>query len=147
MVKRIHGFTLIELLLVLTIAGVLLALAVPFASAWSQGANVQRGRTLLNQGYQTAKALALRNPTGTTTAQAAGLKMLNGLLLVCEGNPTAISCTSANATWQSQVPKNTSISIAGSDDWTIAFDSRGLTSAPATYTITEGGVNETNSFH
>ena len=57
-----RGFTLIELMVTLAILAMLLLMAAPLAADWVHGARTLQARGTLVQGFENAKALALRNP-------------------------------------------------------------------------------------
>ncbi len=74
---NMRGFTLIELMVTLAILAMLLLMAAPLAADWVHGARTLQARGTLVQGFENAKALALRNPCGApneTQAYAAVLE-------------------------------------------------------------------------
>ncbi|QLI81766.1 type II secretion system protein [Chitinibacter fontanus] len=142
-----QGFTLVELIFTLAIMSILLALAVPLSSRWSDDAQVRKAKATMERGYQQAKAIALRNPTGQTdtTIASASMVIANNILLVCNGQPD--DCDAASAKWQEALPGKTFI-VTGSTcsanaALEIGINSRGLRNDATSYKVCQGNSYET----
>jgi prepilin-type N-terminal cleavage/methylation domain-containing protein len=144
MVTRTNGVTLIELMIVVAIVALIALFAVPMGSRWIAGSQVAETKALLLQGYSTARALALRNPSEATDNQAAaGLKLSDtGVLLVCTGPPNDAACTPSDKSgivvWQTDVVRGIGVSVTVA---TIALTNRGIPLGSAPYSIAKGEEN------
>lgn len=155
------GFSLIELMVTITILVLLLLAALPLVNDWIYSAQTREARSKLVQSYNTAKALALRNPNkAATSAVAAGLRVVtNGnvsTLLVCKGDPANAACVvnGSNLQWQAELAASVVIAIAGVTatalaPQTISINNHGLPSSATTYTVSRGGSqnNETGTLY
>ncbi|BCL76545.1 hypothetical protein JHS3_22810 [Jeongeupia sp. HS-3] len=128
-----RGFTLIELMITIAILALLLAVGVPFTQRWGQSARVQQVDSTLKQGFAHAKAVALRNPSGATTGNAAVLRLVDNELLVCEG---AVTCTTTNAVWRGSKPTSTTISLTGLATG-LGFSNQGMATV-SSYSVSDG---------
>ena len=162
MKKYTQGFTLIELMIVILIAGLLMLVAAPFTSAWTNSTKITEVQGVINQAVSRAKASALRNPNGiervngttSVTQVAAAVCFLSGSVQVRVAAAPAIpaNCDSASRTgtkiWAHKLP--TGVTIKNEDDSNLnkglCFDNRGLivgTCASDGYLkITVGATNE-----
>jgi len=68
--KRAAGFTLIELMVTVAIMAVLALAGMPFAKSWMESNRQMQARNLLWEGIAQSRAVALRNPGGTTAVPA-----------------------------------------------------------------------------
>ena len=142
--KRAAGFTLIELMVTVAIMAVLALAGMPFAKSWMESNRQMQVRNLLWEGIAQSRAVALRNPGGTTAGPAARLERTGvGVLQVAcvDGvapDGAAIPCVpdpDANpdrVVWKSVVLPGGDTStlrltnVIDAADWTcVAFDNRG----------------------
>ena len=151
MVSKSIGFTLVEMMITILIMSLLLLAAVPFTTAWIQGARVNEAKSKLLQGYELARALAQRNPNGARApAAAAGLKQEGLTLYVCLGDPaTTATCAAGNSDvkWKAELPVNTSLVIgtgSGSSQ-TLGIDNTGRALTASNFTVTNGSQNDSGN--
>ncbi|MNO43262.1 Fimbrial protein precursor [compost metagenome] len=127
--KRHAGFSLIELMIVVALIGILVGLAAPFTSTWTDSAQVREAEGLLNQGIGRAKAIALRNRFGMIDSQASALLCLSqdNLLSLHEAASAGseASCASPQ-TWSAQLPRRVALQNDGADFDCLALDARAL---------------------
>ncbi len=156
-----RGFTLVEMMLTIGIVGVLLVMAGPLASDWVKGAQTHTARTQLIEGFDVAKALALRNPNNVVLpAAAAGMSVTtNGTtttILVCTGSAAAAGCVAGGASVQwsttySGLVKTTinGVTAAVGTPLTLDIDNRAEPSIGTAYVLARGGSenNETGSLY
>ena len=147
-----RGFTLIELMVTLAILAMLLLMAAPLAADWVHGARTLQARGTLVQGFENAKALALRNPcadpnaTGTPAAAALEAKIegttvtLNVLAL-----PQGVSGCAPNPQWTARLPDGVGLTLndtlltTSSTPLTVNLDNRGLPAASTPFILRRGG--------
>ncbi len=100
-----RGFTLVELLVTIAIVAMLLVVAGPLANDWVRSAQTHTARTQLIEGFDMAKALALRNPNSVVLpAAAAGMRVSTDgtttTVLVCSGSAAGAGCVAGGASVQ-----------------------------------------------
>ena len=153
-----RGFTLIELMVTLAILAMLLLMAAPLAADWVHGARTLQARGTLVQGFENAKALALRNPCGApneTQAYAAVLQAeldvdgttvtLNVLALPQGVSGCALLGARPNPQWTARLPDGVGLTLNGtllttsSTPLTVNLDNRGLPAASIPFTLRRGG--------
>lgn len=162
-----RGFTLIELMVTLAILAMLLLMAAPLAADWVHGARTLQARGTLVQGFENAKALALRNPcadpnaTGTPAAAALEAKIegttvtLNVLALPQSVSGCALLGARPNPQWTARLPDGVGLTLNGtllttsSTPLTVNLDNRGLPAASIPFTLRRGGHqnDETGTLH
>ena len=162
-----RGFTLIELMVTLAILAMLLLMAAPLAADWVHGARTLQARGTLVQGFENAKALALRNPradpnaTGTPAAAALAAKIegttvtLNVLALPQGVSGCALLVTRPDPQWTARLPDGVGLTLNGtllttsSTPLTVNLDNRGLPAASIPFTLRRGGHqnDETGTLH
>ena len=162
-----RGFTLIELLVTLAILAMLLLMAAPLAADWVHGARTLQARGTLVQGFENAKALALRNPcadpnaTGTPAAAALEAKIegttvtLNVLALPQGVSGCALLDARPNPQWTARLPDGVGLTLNGtllttsSTPLTVNLDNRGLPAASTPFILRRGGHqnDETGTLH
>ena len=151
-----RGFTLIELLVTLAILAMLLLMAAPLAADWVHGARTLQARGTLVQGFENAKALALRNPcadpnaTGTPAAAALEAKIegttvtLNVLALPQGVSGCALLDARPNPQWTARLPDGVGLTLNGTllttgTPLTVNLDNRGLPAASIPFILRRGG--------
>jgi prepilin-type N-terminal cleavage/methylation domain-containing protein len=164
---NMRGFTLIELMVTLAILAMLLLMAAPLAADWVHGARTLQARGTLVQGFENAKALALRNPcadpnaTGTPAAAALEAKIegttvtLNVLALPQGVSGCALLGARPNPQWTARLPDGVGLTLNGtllttsSTPLTVNLDNRGLPAASIPFTLRRGGHqnDETGTLH
>ena len=161
-----RGFTLIELMVTLAILAMLLLMAAPLAADWVHGARTLQARGTLVQGFENAKALALRNPcadpnaTGTPAAAALEAKIegttvtLNVLALPQGVSGCALLDARPNPQWTARLPDGVGLTLNGTllttgTPLTVTLDNRGLPAASTPFTLRRGGHqnDETGTLH
>ena len=162
-----RGFTLIELMVTLAILAMLLLMAAPLAADWVHGARTLQARGTLVQGFENAKALALRNPcadpnaTGTPAAAALEAKIegttvtLNVLALPQGVSGCALLDARPNPQWTARLPDGVGLTLNGtllttsSTPLTVTLDNRGLPAASIPFILRRGGHqnDETGTLH
>ena len=162
-----RGFTLIELMVTLAILAMLLLMAAPLAADWVHGARTLQARGTLVQGFENAKALALRNPcadpnaTGTPAAAALEAKIegttvtLNVLALPQGVSGCALLGARPNPQWTARLPDGVGLTLNGtllttsSTPLTVNLDNRGLPAASIPFILRRGGHqnDETGTLH
>ena len=161
-----RGFTLIELLVTLAILAMLLLMAAPLAADWVHGARTLQARGTLVQGFENAKALALRNPcadpnaTGTPAAAALAAKIegttvtLNVLALPQGVSGCALLGARPNPQWTARLPDGVGLTLNGTllttgTPLTVNLDNRGLPAASIPFILRRGGHqnDETGTLH
>ena len=162
-----RGFTLIELMVTLAILAMLLLMAAPLAADWVHGARTLQARGTLVQGFENAKALALRNPcadpnaTGTPAAAALEAKIegttvtLNVLALPQGVSGCALLDARPNPQWTARLPDGVGLTLndtlltTSSTPLTVQLDNRGLPAASTPFTLRRGGNqnDETGTLH
>ena len=161
-----RGFTLIELMVTLAILAMLLLMAAPLAADWVHGARTLQARGTLVQGFENAKALALRNPcadpnaTGTPAAAALEAKIegttvtLNVLALPQGVSGCALLCARPNPQWTARLPDGVGLTLNGTllttgTPLTVNLDNRGLPAASTPFILRRGGHqnDETGTLH
>jgi prepilin-type N-terminal cleavage/methylation domain-containing protein len=150
-----RGVTLIELAIAMALFAIIAAMAAPYTVSWIDSGRVQNAGDLLDQAYRQAEALALRNPNAVIgTNPAAGIRLQNGILLVCAGDPSNVACTDggANTVWRSDLPAGVAITVNGAALTVLGIDSFGnpRTALGAlingnSYVITRGSQNDNNN--
>ena len=162
-----RGFTLIELMVTLAILAMLLLMAAPLAADWVHGARTLQARGTLVQGFENAKALALRNPcadpnaTGTPAAAALEAKIegttvtLNVLALPQGVSGCALLDARPNPQWTARLPDGVGLTLndtlltTSSTPLTVQLDNRGLPAASIPFILRRGGHqnDETGTLH
>ena len=163
-----RGFTLIELMVTLAILAMLLLMAAPLAADWVHGARTLQARGTLVQGFENAKALALRNPcadpnaTGTPAAAALEAKIegttvtLNVLALPQGVSGCALLDARPNPQWTARLPDGVGLTLNGTLLTTSStplppekLDNRGLPAASIPFILRRGGHqnDETGTLH
>ena len=161
-----RGFTLIELMVTLAILAMLLLMAAPLAADWVHGARTLQARGTLVQGFENAKALALRNPcadpnaTGTPAAAALEAKIegttvtLNVLALPQGVSGCALLGARPNPQWTARLPDGVGLTLNGTllttgTPLTVNLDNRVLPAASIPFTLRRGGNqnDETGTLH
>ena len=151
-----RGFTLIELMVTLAILAMLLLMAAPLAADWVHGARTLQARGTLVQGFENAKALALRNPCaigsgGTVVTFKASVQdgriALQSLL---EGDSSSCGFLEDFAQpdktmpQQMLLPAGVSLQLGGQPVTSAAprqvtIDSRGMATSSSSFKLTQGG--------
>lgn len=151
-----HGFTLIELLVTISIMVTLLLAAVPLITDWVYSAQTRDSQAKLQQGFATAKALALRNPGQVSLpGTAAGLRLMTSgattTVLVCSGAPASSDCVpdGASVYWKTDYPASVSTTLTSATPMMLGLDNRGTPLSATGYTLSRGGSqnDETGFFH
>jgi prepilin-type N-terminal cleavage/methylation domain-containing protein len=155
------GFTLVELMVTIAIVGVLLVMAGPLATNWVISAQTHAARTQLIEGFDVAKALALRNPNNVVLpSAAAGMSVTTDgtttTVLVCTGSAAAATCVSGGTSvqWSTTYSGLVSTTINGvtaavGSPLTLNFDNRAEPSTGTAFTLARGasGNNETGNLY
>ena len=150
-----RGFTLIELMVTLAILAMLLLMAAPLAADWVHGARTLQARGTLVQGFENAKALALRNPCaigsgGTVVTFKASVQdgriALQSLL---EGDSSCdfledFAQPDKTMPQQMLLPAGVSLQLGGQPVTSAAprqvtIDSRGMATSSSSFKLTQGG--------
>ena len=160
-----RGFTLIELMVTLAILAMLLLMAAPLAADWVHGARTLQARGTLVQGFENAKALALRNPCeapNATGPHAAVLQAkiegttvtLNVLALPQGVSGCALLGARPNPQWTARLPDGVGLPLNGTlltpgTPLTVNLDNRGLPAASIPFILRRGGHqnDETGTLH
>ncbi len=157
MSKTLRGFTLIELMVTIAIVAMLLALSGPLASDWVKSSQTHAARTQLIEGFDIAKALALRNPTNAALpAAAAGMRVsTNGTtttVLVCTGSSAGSGCVAGGSSVQWSTTYSglvtttiNGVAAAAGAPLTLDLDNRAEPLSPTGFLLARGGSenNET----
>lgn len=139
--NAMRGFTLIELMLVVLIVGLMVLVASPFTSAWSNSASVTKYEGVINYAISLAKTAAQRNEAGvdidgkvTALCVSAG----NDRLYVEQASIVAGAIVEADCTlsseiiYQADLPSNLTVTrdddtaFEMSDGDGLCFNNRGL---------------------
>ncbi|WP_187671625.1 pilus assembly FimT family protein [Zestomonas carbonaria] len=129
MMQRASGFTLIELMVTIAVMAMLIMLAAPFASGWTERAQLNSAESIWREAYGRAKAAALRNRHGAHGDQVVSFLCLNDGALgvrVARDADTPASCSSTEL-WKSALPSRLK-SLRGGGTTEVscfAFDNRG----------------------
>lgn len=169
-----RGFTLIELMVTLAILAMLLLMAAPLAADWVHGARTLQARGTLVQGFENAKALALRNPCGApneTQAYAAVLQaeldvdgttvMLNvraqdkDAVVPPGGSVCALLVTRPDPQWTARLPDGVGLTLngtlltSGTTPPPVKLDNRGVPTTSTSFILRRGGHqnDETGTLH
>lgn len=162
-----RGFTLIELMVTLAILAMLLLMAAPLAADWVHGARTLQARGTLVQGFENAKALALRNPcadpnaTGTPAAAALEAKIegttvtLNVLALPQGVSGCALLDARPNPQWTARLPDGVGLTLngtlltSGTTPPPVKLDNRGVPTTSTSFILRRGGHqnDETGTLH
>ena len=160
-----RGFTLIELMVTLAILAMLLLMAAPLAADWVHGARTLQARGTLVQGFENAKALALRNPCADPNATGAPAAVLQAetdgatvtlkVLAQQGGSVCALLVTRPNPQWTARLPDGVGLTLNGtllttsSTPLTVELDNRGLPAASTPFILRRGGHqnDETGTLH
>jgi type IV fimbrial biogenesis protein FimT len=135
---RVHGFTMIELVVTMTIAGILMALAVPAFSTFIQNTRLTTATNSLVLSLNLARSEALKRdiPTGVTvcastdTLTCNGANWTSGWIVI----DTSGSATAGVLQGVPSIGTNTTISEAAGQ-LTSVFQSNGTVTAAASFTI------------
>ena len=161
---RGRGFTLIEILVTLAIMALLIFMAVPLSTEWTNSGQTLKARGTLSDGYAYAKALALRNPCAAPNAtgnHAATLEAsTNGtkvtLSVLAQGNPSNCTYlkTRPNPQWKYSLPDGVKLSRDGSmlvtgTPFNLTIDNRGQPSMSSEILLSLGAAknDETIELH
>ena len=121
-----QGVTLIEMMIVVVVIALLALAASPFTGAWVKEADITKTLAILEQSVGSAKASALRNPTGEQGQNpvVALCVVERDLRLVAAA---AIGdCPAAGALWSARLPAGVTITT-NAQAWTCScFTNRGL---------------------
>lgn len=153
MVNKASGVTLTELMATLAVMVIVMLAALPLTMSWVHGSQVGNSKALLLQGYDNAKALALRNPTAArTSTPAAGLKLVDGsTLLVCKGDPDDADCVAAGSAvvWEADlsVGKGVAVTLNSLADTTIDLSNIALPSGAPRYSVTKGSESDAGTLY
>ena len=166
MKKYTRGFTLIELMIVVLIAGLLMLVAAPFTSQWSDRAKITEAQGVLNQAVSRAKAAALRNPngiervndtTGRTKIAAAVCPVgVSVQVRVATNSTTPAGCNPRTGTkiWAHKLPSRVTIENSGGTPSFVeglCFSNRGLIvdtcESDGNLKINVGATNETVQYY
>ena len=160
-----RGFTLIELMVTLAILAMLLLMAAPLAADWVHGARTLQARGTLVQGFENAKALALRNPCADPNATGAPAAVLQAetdgatvtlnVLAQQGGSVCALLGARPNPQWTARLPDGVGLTLNGtllttsSTPLTVQLDNRGLPAASTPFILRRGGHqnDETGTLH
>lgn len=160
-----RGFTLIELMVTLAILAMLLLMAAPLAADWVHGARTLQARGTLVQGFENAKALALRNPCADPNATGAPAAVLQAetdgatvtlkVLAQQGGSVCALLVTRPNPQWTARLPDGVGLTLndtlltTSSTPLTVQLDNRGLPAASTPFILRRGGHqnDETGTLH
>ena len=160
-----RGFTLIELMVTLAILAMLLLMAAPLAADWVHGARTLQARGTLVQGFENAKALALRNPCGAPNETQAYAAVLQAKLdvdgttvtlnvLAQGGSGCALLGARPNPQWTARLPDGVGLTLNGTllttgTPLTVNLDNRGLPAASTPFILRRGGHqnDETGTLH
>lgn len=134
------GFTLIELMIVVLIVGLMLLVAAPFTSAWTDSATLTRGEGVVIQAIGRAKAAAQRNEGGVSSDRAAAavcVSATNTISVLVANVATGADCTpTGDLLWSVNLPTNFDVGrtdaillSAGTNG--LCFNNRGLKVSPA----------------
>jgi len=159
MVTHQSGFTLIELMITIAIIALLAVVAAPYTSSWIHEANVNEAKSTLHRAHGQAKAIALRNPNGVMEGNqvAASVKLDNGVLLACRGEPDQLTCAAGDATgivgWQGNWPAG--VSIDDADSFEARINNRGQildeNDSPVhegiTFSLSKGSVADNDEYN
>jgi len=96
-VRTAGGFTLIELAVTLTIAAVLVMVAVPNLSAWYRNATLRTSAEMIQNGLRTAQAEALKS--GRQTAFVLTAAPVSPAQFTAAGLPAAVAAGAAAPYW------------------------------------------------
>lgn len=139
------GLTLIEIAVVLLIVGLLAVAASPLTSSWAVNADLHTAGGQLNQAYNQAKAVALRNAAGATGSEAAARIAFDPAtrrLAVCA--QAAGPCN--NPLWQATLPSGVELALAGAS-FPIELNNRGQPTASFTARLSKRGETDVHTFH
>ena len=159
-----RGFTLIELMVTLAILAMLLLMAAPLAADWVHGARTLQARGTLVQGFENAKALALRNPCADPNATGAPAAVLQAetdgatvtLNVLAQQGVSGCALLGArpNPQWTARLPDGVGLTLNGTllttgTPLTVNLDNRGLPAASIPFTLRRGGHqnDETGTLH
>jgi prepilin-type N-terminal cleavage/methylation domain-containing protein len=126
---RRNGFTLIEMMIVIVIAGIMLAMAMPKLHDWSTSADVRGARTEATSLLAKARAAAIQDNKVTTASFS--------------GTSGAVVVVATNDTLQ-QVALGSEYGVTMSpSSWSVSYDPRGIGAFqnPVTVTFTKSGVS------
>lgn len=137
-----RGFTLIELMIVILIIGLMVLVASPFTTAWSNSASVTKYEGVIKYAITLAKTAAMRNEAGVAgdaQASAVCVSAGNDRLYVTQasvngaGVITEADCAlSGTVIYQADLPANLTVNKAANNAFEMAdgdglcFNNRGL---------------------
>lgn len=146
--RRAAGFSLIESMVALLVSGLLMLASLPFTQSWIASTRVRDTQGLLQQGVARAKAIALRNPGGSSGSAAAAILCVgNGrlrLIAATRSPQTAASCTATTALWSAALQPDTSITSGDNALACLAFNNRGVSINPAAAAGTDSCATSTS---
>lgn len=154
MVRRYHqrGISLIELMVVMTILMIITLLAVPLGGGWVKSTHLNHAHDVLQEGYATARAQALRNTGNVSGMAAAATLKVNGIKLSVD-YPDPSDSTKVVTLWLGEVNADTAVVLGGTGTGcaipdTLALTTSGLPTDPEclNYTLSvNGGPNDTGT--
>lgn len=145
-----RGMSLIELMIVVAIIMILSLLAVPLGGAWVKNTHLNHAHDVLQEGYSTARALALRNTGNVSGMVASATLRVNGTNLSVD-HPDPDDITQIVTLWSGKVNADTTVALGDSNcatSNTLTLTASGLpTNADCLeYILTiNGGPSETGT--
>lgn len=133
--------------------------AVPFTADWIRSADCRTAASVLGFGFAKARAVAMRNPSGTVQGTAAGglkiaLSNSQALVLVCSGSAGAATCVNGGSTvlWSANYRATVSTTLGGSTlssstPITVDVDNRGKPLSATSYSLSLGGASEAGTLY
>ena len=153
---RVRGFTLIELLVTIAVMVLIIAMAAPFTIDWMNQSRTQQAYATLLQGFNQAKALALRNPCGApnivgTHASSLQAKIDGPSIVVSvlaqENSDCSYLASSArpNPQWSAHFPPGVVLILGGvtlteGAVFEIKLDNRGIPFSDTSFIVRQGGI-------